>query len=52
MKKLQLIKDGVVVNTIVVDCDEAILNEEAAPGWLCVNGVFSRPIETPEGEQV
>lgn len=32
MAKLQLIKNNIVVNTIEVDCDIAILDENAGPG--------------------
>lgn len=60
-KKLAIIKDGIVVNSIVWDdennfiADEgytAVFEEQAGPGWLYENGVFSQPQESAEEQQV
>lgn len=47
MAKLQLIKDNVVINTIEVDCDIAVLDPVAGPGDIFnpETGVFSKPAQ-------
>ena len=45
MARLALIKDGLVVNVIEVDCDTAVMSETAGPGdsYDPVTQTFTRP---------
>lgn len=46
MRKLQLIQNNIVINTILVECDAAILDDTAGPGDIFdpENGTFTPPV--------
>jgi hypothetical protein len=57
IKKLALIKDGVVINSIVWDDDNefvpdegyiGVFEEQAGPGWLYDGEVFAQPVSPEE----